>query len=260
MPGKVERRHAALVASLQAGTHDAQALARQLGVSLVTIRRDLKQLAAAGRLVRTFRGAVPASGHEPELTPSRRKTLHRVAKLAMARAAAALIQPGESVILDGGTSAAALAEQLRGRHGLRVITNSLPVMATLAEEEGIELVMLGGTLRTISLATGGPLAELVLRRLSADRVFLGADGIVAGRGLCEATSTQIQLKELMMAQAREIYVLADATKLGRPAQQAWAPLDRPWTLITDAGATDAQLAPFYALSGVQVVVAPGGAQ
>lgn len=255
MAGKVERRQAALVAALQAGTHDAQALARLLGVSLVTIRRDLRQLAEAGRLVRTFRGAVPWEGHEPELSPARRKHLNRAAKQAMARTAAALIRPGESLILDGGSSTAALAQQLRGRSGLRVITNSLEVMATLTAEEGIELVMLGGTVRTMSYSTGGPLAELVLRRLTADRVFLGTDGIVAGRGLCEATSAQIQLKEAMMAQAGQICVLADASKLGRPAQQAWAPLDRPWTLITDDSATDAQLAPFRALAGVEVVVA-----
>lgn len=255
MSNKTQLRHEALIAAVLAGTHQAEALSRQLDVSLVTIRRDLQQLSREGRLVRTYGGALPAGGHEPESTLAQRKHRNKALKEAIARAAAALVRPGQTLILDGGTTTAALAGQLRGRRDLRVITNSLQVMATLAGDEGIELVMLGGALRPISLSTVGPLAELVLRRLSADHVFLGADGIVAGRGLCEASSDQIQLKELMMAQADRIHVLADSSKLGRAAQQAWAPLERPWTLITDAGADDAQLAPFRALPGVTVLIA-----
>ena len=83
-----------------------------------------------------------------------------------------------------------------------------------------------------------------MRRISAQRVFLGADGIVAGRGICEATDAQASLKTLMAAQAEEVYVLAAADKLGRAVSHAWTALDRPWTLITDAAATEEQLAPF----------------
>lgn len=255
MLNKVTSRHEDLVAALQAGVRGSESLSRHLGVSLVTLRRDLIQLEAEGRLVRTFGGAVPVGGHEPELSLVQRRHLHREDKEAIARTAAALIRPGETVIIDGGTTTAALAEKLRGRRDLRVITNNLQVMATLSGEDGIELVMLGGAVRRLSLSTSGPLAELTLRRLSAERVFLGTDGVVAGRGLCEASNDQIQLKELMMAQASKIYVLADSSKLGRSAQQAWAPLDRPWTLITDAKAETLQLDPFRQLPTVTVLCA-----
>jgi len=255
MSGKVDRRHEALIAAVLGGVRDSQALGARLGVSMATIRRDLEQLAASGRLIRTFGGATPAGGHEPELSLVQRREIHRERKEAIARAAASFVRRGESVIIDGGTTTAALAAQLKGRRELRVITNSLQVAATLAAEEGIELVTLGGAVRPMSLSTTGPLAELALRRLTADRVFLGADGVVAGRGLCEASQDQIQLKELMMAQAGEIYVLADSSKLGRAAQQAWAPLERPWTLVTDAAADATQLAAFRQLPGVTVVQA-----
>jgi DeoR/GlpR family transcriptional regulator of sugar metabolism len=100
----------------------------------------------------------------------------------------------------------------------------------------------------------GPLTEQTLRRITVDKAFLGCDGVVAGRGLCEANVQQTALKELMAEQAAEVFVLADATKLGRASQQYWAPLSRRWTLITDAGSTDQQVAPFTRL-GVRVICA-----
>jgi DeoR/GlpR family transcriptional regulator of sugar metabolism len=215
----------------------------------------LNQLALQGRLVRTLGGAVPVGGHEPEFTLSQRKNLHKSKKEAIARAAVAEIRDGETIILDSGTTTNALAVQLRGRFHLRVITNNLQVIATLANDVGIDLVMIGGTVRQKSHSTIGPLAEIALRRLTADRVFLGADGIVAKRGLCEASSDQIQLKEVMMAQSTKIYVLADSSKLGRAAQQAWAPLNIPWTLITDVDAEAEQIEAFRTLRDVTVMVA-----
>lgn len=255
MSTKVDQRHAALIGAVLAGTRDAEVLSEQLGVSLITIRRDLNHLASEGRLVRTYGGAAPVGGHEVELSLTQRKLLHKGRKEAIARAAAAQILPGETIILDGGTTTAALAQQLRGRNDLRVITNSLEVWAALAGSSGIELVILGGHVRALSRSTLGPFSDFALRRLSAEKAFLGADGIVASRGICEASSEQIQLKELMMMQAEQVFVLVDSSKLGRSAQQAWAPMERPWTLVTDSEATEIQLAPFRSLQDVSLVVA-----
>ncbi|MBV8619483.1 MAG: DeoR/GlpR transcriptional regulator [Curvibacter sp.] len=256
MSQNARRRHEALVNAVLSGIRDTEALSEKLGVSVITIRRDLTQLAEQGRLVRTFGGAAPVGGAEPELNPTQRRFLHKARKEAIARAAAEQVRAGETLLLDGGTTTAVLAQHLRGRQDLRVITNSLQVWTTLANEPGIELIILGGHVRSVSWATSGPLGEWSLRRLSADRVFLGADGVVAGRGLCEASLEQIQLKELMMAQAGQVHIVVDSSKLGRSAQQAWAPLDRPWMLITDSEADEAQLEPFRQLREVEVVVAP----
>jgi len=94
------------------------------------------------------------------------------------------------------------------------------------------VTLLGGDLRVGSMATVGPAAMDMLDRLTADNVFVSADGVVAGRGLCEASASQSYLKERMIKQAAEVFILADASKLGRDRQQHWTPLTKPWTLIT----------------------------
>ncbi len=99
----------------------------------------------------------------------------------------------------------------------------------------------------------GPLAEMVLRRLTVDKAFLGADGVVAGRGLCEASPEQCALKELMMGQAGAVAVLADSSKLGHASQQYWARIPGHWTLVTDPGAGEELLKPFLRLPSVRVL-------
>jgi len=240
------------------GETDVEALGARLRVSLSTIRRDLARLSLDGRLLRTYGGAAPLGGLQPEQTLDQRTGAQPAEKRAIARRAAVLVQAGETIILDAGTTTGALAAELRGREGLRVVTNGLTAIQALAGAPGVELIALGGVLRQISLGFVGPHAERTMRRISAARVFLGADGVVAGRGICEATDAQAALKDLMIAQAGEVYVLADASKLGRATSQAWTPLERGWTLITDGGATEAELRPFRALGHVTVLVAPSG--
>lgn len=102
---------------------------------------------------------------------------------------------------------------------------SLPAIAiTMGDAAGVGPV--GGQLRQVGLGFVGPHAERAMRRISASKVFLGTDGVVAGRGICEATDAQASLKELMVRQAEQVFVLADAKKLGRAASAAWTPLDR----------------------------------
>jgi DeoR family transcriptional regulator, fructose operon transcriptional repressor len=238
-------RRDAILAACATGSVDVDRLAVRFGVTASTIRRDLQVLSAQRAITRTYGGAVLTAGHvsNAEESLQARRDLNRDAKAAIATLALSLLQEGERLILDGGSTVEAFGRGLRGRRH-HVITNNLPLLPMLAAEAGIEVMVLGGSLRPISMATNGPLAEQGLRQLAADRCFLSADGVVAGRGLCEATLEQISLKSLMMAQAAEVFVLADASKLGRTSQPFWAPLDRPWTLITDAAASAEQCRPF----------------
>ena len=248
-PSERRRRIVDLVAS---GLGDADQLGATLGVSVSTIRRDLSRLSHDGHLLRTYGGAAPASPVAPE-RPIAQRALERVAeKRAIALKAAQFVADGETIILDAGTTTGVLAALLATRSALRVITNGLTAIEALAAAEGVELILLGGRLRQISLGFVGPHAEATMRRMTAARVFLGADGVVAGRGICEATDEQAALKSLMIAQANEIFVLATADKLGRAASEAWTPIERDWTLITDDAATDEALAPFLA-RGVTVL-------
>ncbi len=145
---------------------------------------------------------------------------------------------------------------LGARENQHVYTTNLLVVSALAGLPGIRVTLIGGDLRPLSMCTFGPLAQVALSRISVDKAFLSADGVVAGAGLCEASAEQAYLKECIVRQAAEIFVLADASKLGRAAQQHWTPLDRAWTLVTDDAATVGQLEPFQALKQVRVAVAP----
>lgn len=245
------RRRQAILRRLQTGALDVEGLEAEFQVSASTIRRDLAQLAAEGHVLRTYGGAAM-----PELPIQQRATVNLAAKRAIARTAASLVRDGEIVMLDSGTTTGSLAIELAScGKTLHVITNGLTAMMALAEAPHIELTILGGTLRKISCGAIGPAAESALRRLSANHAFVSGDGVVAARGICEATPYQASLKELMMQQAQAVYVLADADKLGSLAASVWAPLPTRWTLITDARASAAQLAPFRALPDVTIHIA-----
>lgn len=255
-----DRRRAILELVLAGESAHVERLTARLGVSEATVRRDLTALAREGRILRTYGGAAastPVGGHEPEASLDERKSQRREQKDAIARLAAGFVQDGDTLLLDSGTTAAALARLLGARAELHVYTTSLLAVPVLAGLPGIRLTLIGGDLRAPSMGTYGPLAQVALARISVDKAFLGADGVVAGLGLCEASAEQAYLKECIVRQAAEVYVLADASKLGRAQQQHWTPLDRAWTLVTDADATTAQLDAFRALKQVRVAVAPG---
>ncbi|MCQ4160608.1 DeoR/GlpR family DNA-binding transcription regulator [Roseomonas sp. GC11] len=240
-----------ILQAIAAGEVDVGGLAARFGVSASTIRRDLRDLSQQQPIARTYGGAVLLGGGA-EQSLRVRAGQNRAAKEAIAQAALGLIREGETLILDGGSTVEALGRRLAGRR-LRVITNNLPLLPVLANMPGIELIALGGTVRPISMGTTGPLAEAMLRHLTADRLFTSADGLAPDRGLCEATLEQISLKALMMRQAREVFVLADASKLDRAEQPFWAPLPPGATLVTDAPAAACAA---YARGGLGLRIAP----
>jgi DeoR/GlpR family transcriptional regulator of sugar metabolism len=231
-------------------------LAGRLGVTASTIRRDLARLTGEGTVTRTYGGAVVTATDSPESPLHQRAHEARAQKDAIGRWAAGQVADGETVMLDAGTTVARVARHLRGRAGLTVITNGLTSIMELADADDLEVIVLGGSLRHISHGLVGPITDLNLQRLSAHRVFLGADGLTADRGICEASPVQTRTKEIMAAQGGHLYVLADSTKVGAAPFTAWAPLDRPWTLVTDDGATEGQLAPFRARDHVTIEMVP----
>jgi DeoR/GlpR family transcriptional regulator of sugar metabolism len=256
---KASERHRAILDLILTRDANVEELGVALGVSEATIRRDLTTLANQRRLVRTYGGATALIGsHEPEASLEERKATQREQKEAIAKAAAAHVHDGDTVLLDGGTTCAALARHLVSRRDLRVVTNNLLAVMTLATAPEIRLTLIGGDLRSSSMSTLGPLAELVLSRLSVDKAFLGADGVVAEFGLCEASAEQAYLKDCIIKRAAQIFVLADDDKLGRARQQHWTPIERDWRLITSATADPARLAPFKAIERVTVETAVTG--
>lgn len=239
MSMRTKERRTRLLAALNAGEIDVDDLARRFDVSASTVRRDLQQLSQDNAVRRTYGGAI-LTETPAETTLDQRLAVNGAEKRAIARAAVELIRDGDTLILDAGSTVTAFGRLLVQRR-LRVITNNLALLPVLARAPGIELIVLGGALRATSMGTVGPLATDALRRMTADRAIMSADGVVGGRGVCEADLDQVALKSLMMEQSRDVVILADAGKLGRADQAAWAPLPPRWTLVTDAGATEAKL-------------------
>jgi DeoR/GlpR family transcriptional regulator of sugar metabolism len=227
-------------------------LAERYQVSLSTVRRDLATLSADGEVVRTYGGALaPAPG---EQSVHEREHLALPQKDAIAREAEGLVSRGDLLLMDAGTTVGALAGRLASYDEITVVTNGLTTLHALEDAPGVELVVLGGSVRHVSLGMVGPMAQAAMAGITADIVFLGADGVQAERGVCEGTAEQAALKRAMVAAAGSVVVLADASKLGAAPSHYWTALPRAWTLITDDGASDVQLAPFRARPEVEVRV------
>lgn len=244
-----------------AGLASVEELSRHYGVTPSTIRRDLARLAEEGALARTYGGAIPLAGPS-ETTLREREIESHPAKAALASWAREQIADGERVLLDGGSTVGELAKVLAGSatgHDLHVTAIGLNALRLLGDVEGMELTSPGGAVRPSSQSFVGPVTDAALQRMTFDRVFLSSDGVTVEHGLCEAGPEQTRLKEIMAAQSKEVYVLADSSKLGHRPFHSWARMPLPWTLVTDGAAEDREVERFRR-SGVEVhVVATGPA-
>jgi len=225
-----ERRHriASLVSTRGAIT--VAELSEQLGVSAVTIRSDLEALEQRGLLKRNHGGAVATQvlRYAPDFLA--RASHHRQEKERIAQAAAELIQDGDRIILDAGSTTLALARQLHRRE-LSVITNSMYLLNELANAPRIELVALGGTLYQANLCFVGPLAEAFLDGVHVTTCFLGVNGITP-RGISAANAHEAGVKRRMLDAADRTVVLSDSSKVGSESFVSIAPLDRVDRVIT----------------------------
>jgi len=212
-------------------------LARRFGVSEVTIRSDLSALADIGALVRVHGGALPP-GDSEELPITVKQTLYHAEKVRIAAAAASLIQDGETVILDSGTTTAEIARQIRGLklRSLNVITNALNIAVVLANAHHVNLIIPGGVLRRKSWSLAGPQAEQALRDLQADRLFLGVDSLDPEIGLMTPHVLEAKLNSLMIRIARQTVAVTDSSKLLRRNLSVIAPVEQVHLLITDSAA------------------------
>jgi DeoR/GlpR family transcriptional regulator of sugar metabolism len=251
------RREEIVRLTTRLGTANVEEMSGYFGVTASTIRRDLAALDAQGKLSRTYGGALGLVAH-PESSFSQRMGEAQEQKRTIARWAAAQVAPGESLLLDAGSTVAAVARELRAIGDLHVTSVSLSVIAELADVEGIQLDSLGGRVRTVSQSLLGPLTEAALERMTFDRLFLGADGVMAGRGICEADLEQTRLKEIMAARANTVQVLAHGAKVGTRPFHAWARLRVPWTLVTDESAPRGAVEALIDEGVHVVIVADGG--
>lgn len=234
------------------GLASVEDLSAQFGVTASTIRRDLSQLTAQGVIARTYGGAIALNPH-PESSLRQRAMEGFDAKRGIAEWAAEQVRPGETVLLDAGTTVGAMGEFLRHVTNLTVIAAGLTALEALVDADGVRVECLGGTLRQLSQGFVGPLAEASLQRVSFDKAFLGADAVTADLGICEAELDQTRLKEMMIERAGEVYILAHSAKLGERPFHAWAPIPPGAVLVTDA-AIDAKQVALFEDAGIRVQV------
>ena len=224
----------------------------ELDVSVDTIRRDLRELDELGLLRRVHGGALPRHGDAaPFATRARRAP---EAKASIARRAAEQVRDGQLVVLDAGTTTLELARALRPDLRVRVVTGSPPIALELAGHPGVEVTLVGGTLRPNALVTVGAAAVAAFELIRADVVFLGVCGLHPEIGLTTEDIEERHVKAAMIDGAGEVIALADSDKLGTAMPVVVAPLSTVTHLVTDADAGADILAPYRA-AGIEVLCA-----
>ncbi|ONK09873.1 DeoR/GlpR family DNA-binding transcription regulator [Streptomyces sp. MP131-18] len=252
-------RHRRITATVnQAGTLSTEALAAELGVSAETVRRDLAQLESRGVLSRVHGGAAAlavARGLTGEEAPfAERSAAQADAKAAIGRAAAALVRPGMTVVIDVGTTAVQVARALPADFRGLVATSSLLVAGELAGRPQVEVLIPGGRVRGGDLVCSGAQAVAFFSGLHADVAFLGSGGVDAEAGVTDFYFDEIATKRAVIPRSVRAYVLADTSKHGRIAPHRVCGLDECAGVITEPSA-EPELAAAVSRAGGTVITA-----
>lgn len=235
------------------GTIVAKTLSDELGLSEDTIRRDLRELAAAGHLQRVHGGALPASPAVADF--SVRLQVATAHKIAIGRRAASLVRAGQTVILDGGTTALQIARHFPEDLKLTVITHSPTIAIELVQRPLIDVQLIGGTLFKHSVVAVGAAAIEAIARVHADIYFMGVTGIHAKVGLTTGDYEEAHVKRALHASAAETIVLGSPEKLNAASPYVIAPLADVNAIIVSRSTPEKELAPIKR-SGLTIHKAP----
>lgn len=241
MDSITEKRRSAIVDELRPhGMVKVSELSKSFCVSEVSIRRDMRYLEAIGVLKRVHGGAIAVANRpfaQPPMTDTDPRTEQ---KRRIGRAAAAMVAPGDRLILDSGTTtlqaATHLPNELLSAGSLTVITASLPIVRQLGIHKGLHLIVLGGIYVPDYELMVGPQTIETLKGLHADKMFLGTDGLTLSQGLTTANVLEAEVDRAMVRAATEVIVVADSSKIGGIGLATIMPLSGIHKLITDTDA------------------------
>jgi len=232
----VERQQRLLDILREASAADLESLCAQLGVSGSTVRRDLDALEQQGLIERTHGGAVYRGPRRQPYAFSDRLSANVEAKHAIARTAAELVQPGMTLLLDGGSTVYYAAEMITARP-LQVVTNSLIVASHFADDEQVELLVIGGSHYPRTGVLVGPIAAAALGDLHADLLLFSVAGVFDNETY-NLNIDQAEIERVMLRQAARAVLLLDASKFGRKSLARVCAVDEVERIVTDAGVSD----------------------
>ncbi len=230
-----ERQQSILTRARGDGRVEVASLAAELGVTQETIRRDLDRLERQGLVRRVHGGAIPTGRLDFEPGLSQRDSTASAEKAGIARAAVALLPRHGTILLDAGTTTARLATLLPDDADLTVVTNALPIATSLASRSGTRVHLVGGRVRSRTLAAVDTWAVDTLSRLNVDVAVLGTNGFSIERGLTTPDPSEAGVKAAMVAAGRRVVALADSTKFGNDQLARFAELRDVDVLVTDDG-------------------------
>ena len=238
------------------GSVQIPSLAEMFGVSTQTLRKDLNFLDSKGICTRTPGGAILNRGTSTvsEDAVDVKRTLFADEKVRIGKAAAALINDGESVLLDSGTTTLQVARHMNPDDAPVVVTNDVGILNELINHDNVQLVFLGGTLRRKSQSFFGTQTEQALQDLHVDKLFLAADGFDIEKGITTHFEPEALLNRKMCEVAREIIVVTDSSKFGRVCLHKILEPQRISKFITDAG-IPAEARTTLERLGVEVIIA-----
>lgn len=235
----IAERHQQILDKLQnEGKINVADLCEILDVSSVTIRKDLKLLEDKGLLFRTHGGATLNNPYTIDRSVNEKVKIQSTEKMQIGAAAAALLQPNDSILIASGTTVLALAKSIQPKGTLTVITSALNVALELLKHSEIEVLQLGGLLRKSSSSVTGPYAENILSDFSFSKLFLGVDGIDLEFGLTTTNVMEAHLNRQMIKASQKTIVLADSTKFGKRGFGRICGFDDIHQIITDKGVSD----------------------
>jgi len=254
-PGRVpgDRRHVILERVADAQSIHVGELARELGVSEMTIRRDIRRLERDGFLRQTYGGATAHLTRNLDVAFNARALHHTREKRLIAVRAAPLLDGLGTVFIGVGTTIEQFARYLHAREELTVVTPSL-VTASLLGTRPVRTVALGGLVRRDDLTATGPIAIATLARYRFEAAIIGAAGISARWGITEIADEEAEIQRVAIARAERVIVLADGSKVGAAATAVVGPADAAQVLVTDASAPAAELAALRDL-GIEIIIA-----
>ncbi len=249
-----ERKHKMVEYLQQNQRASVQELGEVFQVSESTVRRDLKELEDGRLLKRTHGGAISLQSVDFEPNMVDKEDSYREEKERIARMAAELVNQGDTILLDSGTTTLALARELRSRSGIRVITNSVIVLGELKDCRNIELTIIGGLLRPDTQAFVGPMAERALDMIRVDKAFMATNGLNIREGVTTPNLTEAAIKRKMIDISKQVILLTDHSKIGGIAYAKFADLSDIDTCITDEGASVSMIGQFRK-QGLDMIIA-----